>query len=225
MASPDGAGHLLYVSKGTLFAVRFDLDRLEVLGTPSPVLEEVGYSTENGSAQIDASRSGTLVYRDGVAGRLVTLGWLDAAGKTQPLPAKPGAYSQAHLSPDGKLLALAITNAAGQDIWVYDWQRDAMARLTFGGGTYAFPVWSPDGRYIAFTGGTGSSGMFWTRADGASTPQPLTQSKNRQFPWSFSPDGKRLAFAEFPATVGDIWTVPIENDGAGLKAGKPEVFL
>ena len=64
-------------------------------------------------------------------------------------------------------------------------------------------------------------------ADGASKPQPLTQSKNGQFPWSFSPDGKRLAFAEFAAGngTGDIWTVPVENDGRGLKAGKPELFL
>jgi Tol biopolymer transport system component len=103
------------------------------------------------------------------------------------------------------------------DVWVYEWQRDAMSRLTFGGGTLTFPVWHPGSRYIVFTGGNGGGGMFWTRADGASKPQPLTQSKNGQFPWSFSPDGLRLAFADFPAgQAGDIWTVPVENDGAGL---------
>ena len=68
--------------------------------------------------------------------------------------------------------------------------------------------------------------MVWTRADGASTPQPFMQSKSAQFPWSFSPDGTRLAYADFPeGGVGDIWTVPVENDSAGLKAGTPEVFL
>ena len=57
--------------------------------------------------------------------------------------------------------------------------------------------------------------------------QPLTQTKNAQVPWSFSPDGKRVAFAEYPLVggTGDIWTVPVENDANGLKAGKPEVFL
>ena len=198
LATSKESGYLVYVNKGTVFGVPFDLDRLEVRGTPSPVLEDVGYSTATGSAQIDASQSGTLVYRSGSAGGLVTLQWLDAAGKTEPLPAKPGAYGQPVVSPDGKQLALNITTAGGQDIWVYDWQRDAMSRLTFGGGTFTFPVWHPDGRFIAFTGGHGGGGMFWTRADGASKPQPLTQSKSGQFPWSFSPDGKRLAFADFP---------------------------
>ena len=68
--------------------------------------------------------------------------------------------------------------------------------------------------------------MFWTRADGAGKPQPLTQSKNRQLPWSFSPDGKRLAFHEAnPGGQADLWTVPLENEGGQLRAGKPEIFL
>ena len=68
--------------------------------------------------------------------------------------------------------------------------------------------------------------MSGTRSDGAGKPQPLTQSKNIQFPWSFTPDGKRLAFheARFRVIVRS-WTVPLESDGAGLRAGKPEVLL
>ena len=122
------SGHLVYVNGGTLFAVPFDLDRLEVRGTPSPVLDQVGYNTLNGSAQFDFSQTGTLIYRSGEAGGgLVTVQWLDAAGKTQPLLAKPGEYQRPSLSPDGS--RLAIVDA---DIWVYEWQRDTMTRLTSG---------------------------------------------------------------------------------------------
>jgi serine/threonine-protein kinase len=68
--------------------------------------------------------------------------------------------------------------------------------------------------------------MFWTRSDGSGKPQPLTQSKSRQLPYSFTPDGKRLAFYELsPQTQNDIWTVPLESDGAELRAGKPEPYL
>jgi Tol biopolymer transport system component len=69
--------------------------------------------------------------------------------------------------------------------------------------------------------------MFWTRADGASKPQQLTQSKNLQFPSSFTLDGKRLAFIESsPDNLYDIWTVPVEIDGAGMRAdGNAEPFL
>lgn len=90
VAASTGSGYLVYVSKGTVFGVPFDLDRLEVRGTPSPVLEDVGYNSPSGAAQFDASRNGTLVCRGGSAGGIVTLEWLDAAGKTELLPAKPG---------------------------------------------------------------------------------------------------------------------------------------
>ena len=68
--------------------------------------------------------------------------------------------------------------------------------------------------------------MSWTRSDGGGKPQSLTQSKTQPFPWSFTPDGKRLAYFEAQPTNGfDIWTAPIENTEAGLRAGKPEPFL
>jgi serine/threonine-protein kinase len=225
LATSKERGYLLYVAKGTVFAMPMELDRPDMRGSPSPVLEDVSYNSAAGGAQLDASQNGTLVYRGASSGGLVTLQWLDASGHTALLPAKSGIYAQPILSFDGKQLALSVASGGGQDIWVYDWQRDAMSRLTFGGATFSFPVWRPGDRHIVFTGGNGG-GMFWTRADGASRAQSLTQSANGQFPWSFSPDGARLAFAEFPAGKGgDIWTVPVETEGAGLKAGKPEVFL
>ena len=218
------SGHLSYINNGTLFAVPFDLDTLAVLGTPSPVLEEVAYSTSFGSAQTDFSRTGTLVYRNGTAGGgQFTVQWLDGVGKTQPLLAKPGLYTNHHLSPDGQRLALTVAGGSNQDIWIYEWQRDTMTRLTFGGGSNDFPVWGPDGRYIVFHT---PLGMSWIRSDGASKPQALAQSKNQQYPWSFTADGKRLAFFEAnPETAFDLWTMPLESEGAGLRAGKPEVFL
>ena len=153
-------------------------------------------------AHFDVSRTGTLVYRKaggGAADRVTTIQWLDAAGKKEPLLAKPGTYGDLSLSPDGKRLAVDGRGGSSRDIWVYDPQRDAMTRLTFGGGIYVDPIWSPDGRYVVFGSGTG--GMFWTRADGAGQPRTLTQSKNDQ-PSSFSPDGKRLAYNEFNSESG-----------------------
>jgi Tol biopolymer transport system component len=221
LPASNGTGHLVYINKGTLFAVPFDPEKLEVRGTPSPVLDGVAYSTGNGSAQFDFSRNGTLEYRSGGAaqGNLVTVQWLDAAGKTQPLLAKPGGYQRPRVSPDGQRLAFDD----GSDIWVYEARRDTMTRLTFGGGINFAPVWSPDGRYIVF-GAPGS--IWWVRSDGASKPQQLIQGKNQLVPFSFTPDGKRLAYHDLnPVTAEDIWTVTIESDGTGLRAGKPEVFL
>ena len=212
------SGHLIYVNQDTLFAVPFDLDRLEIRGTPAPILDQVGYS-QTGSALIDFSQTGTLIYGSGeVGGRLLTVQWLDATGNTQPLLAKPDLYQRPSLSPDGTKLAINTI-----DIWVYEWQRDTMTRLTFGPAPSTDPIWSPDGRYILFV----SLGhMFWTRSDGSGKPQPLTQGKNDQYPWSLTPDGKRLAFLDTPlGTQSDLWTVSLESDGEGLRAGKPEPYL
>ena len=214
-----GSGHLIYSDKGALFAVHFDPDRLEVRGSPTAVLQQVAYSTAWGYPQVDVSQTGTLVYRSSRAGDdLVTVNWLDEAGTMSPLLPLPGNYSSLTLSPDGRRLALILAG----DIWVYELGRESMTRLTFGGG-FSFPVWTADGRYVAFRG---PRGMLWTRADGTGQPHVLTQCGNPQNPQSFSPDGKQLAFVEInPATGADIWTLPVESGSSGLRAGKPEVFL
>jgi hypothetical protein len=217
------SGHLIYVNRGTLFAVPFDVDRLEVRGTPIPVLDQIGYNDTNGSAQFDFSQAGMLIYRNrGAGGGLLTVQWLDSTGKTQPLLAKPGNYMRPSLSPDGQRLVLSV-EGAGLDISVYDWQRDTMTRLTFGGVASTTSLWSPDGRYVVFRD---QGGMSWTRSDGSGKPQLLMQSKNPQSPWSFTADGKRLEFDEVNQGTGsDLWTVPLVSDAAGLRAGKPELFL
>jgi len=213
------AGDLIFMDKGTLLAVPFDLDRLEVSGQPAAVLSGIAYSTASGAAQIDFSRDGTVVYRGSLAGAgRVAIEWLEKAGKTRPLLASRGDYFCPTLSPDGNRLALT---SAG-DIWVYDLRRETMTRLTFDGG-YTQLLWGPGDQYITFRG---RGGISWIRADGSSKPQLLTRSENMQSPWSFTPDGKRLAFVEVdPKTGADIWTVAVESDAKGLRAGTPELFL
>jgi hypothetical protein len=56
-------GYLVYNLETTMFAVSFDIDKLETRGTPVPVLDDVAYSTGSGGGQFNYSASGTLVYR------------------------------------------------------------------------------------------------------------------------------------------------------------------
>jgi dipeptidyl aminopeptidase/acylaminoacyl peptidase len=154
---------------------------------------------------------------------LATLQWLDPTGTKELLRAKHGVYLEPSLSPDGKRVALRVVEGGSSYVGVYDSQRDAMTRLTFGGEVYVNPLWSPDGQFVVFA--SAGNGIFQTRADGASQPQALVQSKTIQEPWSFTPDGKRLAYIEYDRRLGQLWTVPIEDQGGQLKAGKPEQFL
>jgi WD40-like Beta Propeller Repeat len=222
------SGHLIYNNQRTLFAIPFDVNRLETRGTAVPVLDDLAVAPAGG-VDLAFAANGGLLYRRGsaAAGPGMTIQWLDGAGKKEPLLAKPGAYQYLNLSPDGKRVAITLVEGGIADIWVYDPQRDTMTRLTFGGARDPYPLWSPDGQYVVFpSGGNGiGDGIFYARADGAGQPQPLTQSKNVQFPGSFTPNGMRLAYDDNESGKSQIWTVPQENQGGQLKAGKPEQFL
>jgi serine/threonine-protein kinase len=227
LPTSSGVGHLVYVNRGTMFAIPFDLAKLETRGTAVPVLDDVAHSS-TGSGQFDFSLApsghGTLVYRRASGGEagMATLQWVAQTGKIEPLRAKPGLYSMPRLSPDGKQVALTVFEGGSPDVWVYDPQRDAMTRLTFGGAMYRWETWSPDGQYLVFT--SDGNGIFQARGDGVSQPQALMHDRPFQFPCSFTPDGKRLAYFEAAGNY-QIWTVPLEDMGGRLKAGKPEQFL
>jgi eukaryotic-like serine/threonine-protein kinase len=88
------------VSRGTLFAVRFDLAKLETSGSPMPVLQQVSYSAMFGSAKLSFSRTGTLMYRSReIDTSRVVIQWMGADGKLQPLLDKPGLFVNPHSPP------------------------------------------------------------------------------------------------------------------------------
>ncbi|HEV3254669.1 MAG TPA: protein kinase [Candidatus Acidoferrales bacterium] len=224
------SGHIVYVHEGTLFAVPFDLKRLEVTGQPAPVLEGVMTASTNGGAQFSFSETGNLAYVAGRGGGLnLSIYWMDKDGKFTPLREIPAHYNHIRLSPDGKRLALEIQEGRRSDIWVYEWDRDTLTRLTFNGESNVSPVWTPDGQRIAYASQekSGTFNIWWKRADGAGDAQRLTESKNNEYPESWSPDGKTLALHELsPSTNFDILTMLIEgNEKLGWKPGEPKPFL
>jgi serine/threonine-protein kinase len=224
------SGHLVYIHNGTLFAVPFDIKHLEVTGQSVPVVEGVASVPGTGGAQFSFSDTGTLVYLAGSAvSSDVSIYWMDAAGKFTPLHEATGDYDNPAISPDGKRLAMDITKGNRTDIWVYEWERDTLTRLTFKGDSNSYAVWTPDGQRIVYASGEkgGVANLWWIRADGGGDAQRLTESKNAQIPWSWSPDGKTLAFYQNNgATSWDIMTMPIEgSQKTGWKPGDPKPFV
>jgi serine/threonine-protein kinase len=123
------SGHLIYGIAGTLRAVPFDLNRLEVAGDPVPVLE--GVSMSRGSVNGGIARDGTLVYLPGAAGPAErTLVWVDRQGREESLKVPERAYAYARLSLDGARIALDARQDQN-DIWIWDLSRETMTRLTF----------------------------------------------------------------------------------------------
>ncbi len=99
----------IYFQAGTLFAVRFDPDRLVLEGSPVPLVEGVR-PTLRISAHFDVSDTGTLVYLRGGMVPDRRLVWVDRAGREETLPLEPADYLVLQLSPKGTRLERDSSN-------------------------------------------------------------------------------------------------------------------
>jgi len=180
--------------------VAFDRDRLEVMGTPVPVLEQV-VTTASGAVDVAVAANGTMVYvpgRGGV-GAARSLVWVDRMGREEPVPAPVRAYQYPRISPDGTRVALDVRDQ-DLDIWIWDFARLTFTRLTFDPGGDEYPVWMPDSRRVVFgSGPPNAQNLFWKAADGTGSADRLTQSPNDQDAQSVTPDGNLLVFREIGA--------------------------
>ena len=151
MARYSHSGHLLYTSgEGTLSAVPFDPDRLEVTGPSYTLLE--GVELTGGSPSYFAiSETGVLVYRPAAAVLDVPV-WVSRDGSEEVLnPQLAGSFQEPAISPDGRRIAFAHAPVGGtRDIWIYDIEQGTFERLT-NEGTNRSPFWSPDGGEVGFS--------------------------------------------------------------------------
>ena len=206
------SGHLIYAQGTTLMAMPFDPDRLEIEGSAIPVVEGVAVS-RTGATQYSISTTGSLVYVSGGTTALqLKLVWVNRNGTEQVLAAPAQAYRYARLSPDGRRIAVE----ADSQIWIYDIARDTLTRLTFDGAANLIPVWTPDGKRIAFESNKeGSTNLYWQPADGSGGAERISTSQYAQVPRSWSPDGQLLAFHENnPTTKKDIWILRLSDHKA-----------
>ncbi|MGH6692691.1 MAG: TolB family protein, partial [Gammaproteobacteria bacterium] len=210
-------GHIVYGAAGTLWAVAFDLGRLEVRSDPLPVVQDV-VMKPSGAASFGVGRDGSLVYRAGtIAGdfpRARTLVWVDRQGREEPIKAPPRLYSNPRLSPDGTKVAVEVfVSNQDVDVWTWHLANHTLTRLTFGAGQDQTPVWTPDGQRIAFSSSRAGSddNLYWQAADGTGVAERLVEGTDA-FPTSFSPDGTQLLFGQVtPSTGFDIGILSLEG--------------
>ena len=193
------SGHLVYVLAGTLMAVSFDLDRLEVTSDPVPMLEGVALKG-NGAASFAMSQTGSLVYITGTVAETTvrTVVWVDREGREQALPLPDRLYSAPRLSPDGTRLAVVIAEDDGTDgLWVYDVGSAAGQRLTQAQ-TLTTPVWTTDGHifYSAVPDGQSRAQIFSVPADGSAEAQQVLSQGGifGDYPTAVTSDARSLIF-------------------------------
>lgn len=205
-------GHLVMARGGVLRVAPFDLQRLTVTGQAVKTTEFVAMSQISGAAHFVCSRNGLLAYVPALPENAgLEMVRVDRQGQAQPLFRKVENFWTPRLSTDGKRLAISIPDNA-LDLWVYETGSDAFKRLTFGHLNLA-PLWTPDARRIVFASDqNGALNLYWKASDGSGEIERLTQSRNLQFPNSWTPDGRTLIFSEVDAeTRWDVWTLDVSR--------------
>jgi serine/threonine protein kinase len=221
------SGFLLDVRGGALMAQSFDSSRGQLKGDVLSVVQSV--ATGFTGALFDVSQNGILIFNSGNLNtkRLV---WFDRTGKNLGATGEVGDYYDLRLSPDGRKLAVNAgypAGAANSEIWVDELTRSLHMRLTIDPETdHGIPVWSPDGRTVAFSALTGKAraGIYQKSANGAGGEELILPAENSTvqiWPTSWSHDGKFILYTHgtLSLATADIWVLPLARDR------KPHLFM
>ena len=214
-------GHLVFGRGSGLRAMAFDLRSRRTSGSPV-VVEEIQGLNVYQQYYFALSDQGTLAYvpdlSDSTSTRLVAV---SAAGSASALPIEPRFLSDPRLSPDGTRLAIHLQDDE-DDVWVADPARGSLMRLSSDPGEDETPVWSRDGRFIAWTATRAevARGIYKRAADASGGEELLWTTSAHLHVNDWSADGGTLLLEiQSPETHADLYRLRLGATPA------PEVFV
>jgi Tol biopolymer transport system component len=208
------SGFVLFARDRQLMAQGFDPASGKLRGDPQVVANGVANDLSTWHMDASASDNGLLVMGSGGAPDWQLI-WVDRTGKRIGTVAEKLSNLQfAHLSPQGDRIALQI-DVGANDIWVLDVARGVRTRLTFGPVSNNYPIWSPDGKWIAYSSErNGRHHIYRKPSDGSGAEELLLDDDQFVFVNDWSHDGKYLLYSRGPffGSGEELWAIPLDGD-------------
>jgi serine/threonine protein kinase/Tol biopolymer transport system component len=207
------SGFLLFGRGDQLMAQPFNASSGTVSGEPQNVAKGVMNDASTWHMDASASNDGLLVFGSGASGDL-ELVWMDRGGKISTIAGKLPDLQSAVLSPQGDRVALQM-NAGQTDIWVLDLTRGVRTRITFGPVGNVSPIWSPDGKWIAYSSAqNGHFAICRKPSDGSGAEECLLTVEQEPELDDWSRDGKYLLYSlSVPGgPLRQISALPLEGE-------------
>jgi eukaryotic-like serine/threonine-protein kinase len=207
------SGRLLFQRENSLVAQSFDPSNGKFSGEPQTLSENVQFDPGLWRMNLSASTDGMMLYASGTASGTEILTWYDRSGKRLGTVGEQGEFYDLDLSPDEKKVATTELNTAMATIWIRDLANNLKTRLTFSDGAHLTPLWSPDGKEVAFTSNQQAAISVKTIGSSApertllSSPNPIYQAIS-----DWSHDGRYLMYEQGTGVNTDLWVLPLSGD-------------
>jgi Tol biopolymer transport system component len=222
------SGHLVFQRMNQLWAVPFDPDKLEMAGTPLPVIDSVFSAPFSSLAAVSAN--GTLVYAPGpIPDPQTSMHWVERSGQHSRIPVESGTWTirGPRLSPDGGRIVFAGPDPSGYSggqtanrIWIHDIARETTQPITDRSTGDFWPIWTPDGQSVVFTSGSAEGGydLYRVPADGFGPRESIFEGGvlGNAHSWVPGSDSLIIQGAADPDSAFDIWLLPMGGAGEPL---------
>jgi eukaryotic-like serine/threonine-protein kinase len=208
------SGHVFFSRQRTLFAQSLDTDRLEVIGSPFPVAQQIAEGPN--MAGLSASPAGTIAVRTGATGGRRQIAWFDRAGKEIGKVGDSGFLLDPSLSRDGRYIAVRRQVEAASGIGLLNGRDGVFTQFTSGqaGGGGSFPLWSPDGSRIVYSANQGSrvNDLFLKPVTGAGREEVLLSTPQIKAAMDWSANGEFVLYRTVsPKTGNDLFVLAMDD--------------